>query len=47
MLEKRWNRSVELDCCWVADVDELTVVSCVIFVVARTLNNRLAFCRTG
>src|SRR4051812_23858926 len=37
MLENFWNRSDDPDCCWVAEAELLTVVSCVILVVARTL----------
>jgi len=37
MLENFWNRSDDPDGCWPADAELLTVVSCVILVVARTL----------
>ena len=37
MAEKRCNRSEDPDCCCPAVEELLTVVSCVIFVVARTL----------
>jgi hypothetical protein len=39
MAEKRLKRSEDPDGCCVADAELLTVVSCVIFVVARTLVN--------
>ena len=42
MAEKRWKRSEEPDCAWADMVEEvLTVVSWVIFVVARTLETVL------